>query len=82
MFIFKRKVAPLSARIAAELEYTELQLLEAEGKLENAIGERDTLARRRERLYAALGSQLVEEGVTCPHGVKGNWSDDCPDCRH
>lgn len=59
---FKRKVAPLSARIAAELEYTELQLLEAEGKLENAIGERDTLSRRRERLYAALGSQLIEEG--------------------
>lgn len=19
---------------------------------------------------------------TCPHGHTGNWSDDCPDCRH
>ena len=82
--MFFRKPKLLSAAIAEQLRMTEEMLLEAEGELENAIGRRDTLARRRERLYAALGPQEIEDRVRCPHGIGGAWSDadGCPDCNH
>ena len=27
-------------------------------------------------------SRRLTEPNRCPHGYTGNWSDDCPDCRH
>lgn len=29
-----------------------------------------------------LESRRPAEPDSCPHGFIGNWSDDCPDCRH
>jgi hypothetical protein len=42
--------------------------------------------------YLIPASAYIERGLyhtaalpapdACPHGFTGNWSDDCPDCRH
>lgn len=50
---------------------------------------REAVTRRYEKQseFHARAATLLRPFIginldSCPHGYTGNWSDDCPDCRH